>query len=332
MSVQYLGNISYDISETIRDYDYTKKAVVNFNRLVNSKDFEKMDTESIFRYLYKQMEVVSFGDFLRRYIYELTRIPLPFNEVSDDYYISYIAESFERNRAPRAFGPVKSRWKNIIKRWLRDGSAKRDTVFLLGFGLNMTDQNVSMFLTKVIKEQDFNFDDPRETVFWHCYHGGLPYSTVAALMKDYENLPVGNKQSEVWQSMNAEMIPDTDRTKTLKTEPELTLETDLNKNPQSDVKLSQSLELAKSCAENLSRTTDISQNIDSDPESVFWKSIQGSLRIYLSNESILKRYLKYLKSRYIVSEDKVYCSFMDLYRKAVQVVSQITKNQSEDAE
>ena len=187
MSEYYLGNMTFDISDSIKDYEYTKRSIVNYNRMIESSQFEEMSSDAIFQYLTRQMELVSFGDYLRRYIYEGTGMTAPFREVPEKYYIDYIDESFAMNRAPHAFEPVKTRWSNIIKRWLRSDSVKRSTVFLLGFGLNMTDKDVSEFLTKVLKEQDFRFEIPEEAVFWHCFHRGLPYSKALELLEYYKN-------------------------------------------------------------------------------------------------------------------------------------------------
>lgn len=186
MSEYYIGNMVFDISGSIKDYEYTKKSVVNYNRVIDSGQFEDMASDTIFQYLTKQMELVSFGDYLKRYIYEGTGMEVAFSEVPEKYYIDYISDSFSMNRAPHSFSPVKTRWSNIIKRWLRSDSVKRSSVFLLGFGLNMTDKDVSEFLTKVLKEQDFRFEIPEEVVFWHCFHRGLQYSKAAELLEYYE--------------------------------------------------------------------------------------------------------------------------------------------------
>ena len=211
MSEYYLGNVVFDITNSLKDYNYTLNSVVNLNRIINSTQFEEMASETILKYLQEQMEIVSFGDYLKRFIYEKTKMPDNFRDVPEDYYVSYISESFDLNRAPHAFTPVKTRWHNIIKRWLRADSVKRDTVFLLGFGLNMTDKEVSSFLTKVIQEQDFRLDDPRETVFWYCYHHALPYSKALELMAGYEQ-DVSREETEkalkFWPSIrgNALMV------------------------------------------------------------------------------------------------------------------------------
>ena len=174
----------FDISRTLRSYEYTKRSVADLNRVISSQQFEEMASDTIFDFLQNQMEIVSFKDYLKRYIYEKTKPYETFSQVPEAYYVSVICDSFAMNRAPHAFTPVKTRWTNIVKRWLNSDSVKRSTVFLLGFGLKMTDQEVSAFLTKVLKEQDFRFDDPSETVFWHCFHNGLPYSSAVELLEE----------------------------------------------------------------------------------------------------------------------------------------------------
>lgn len=171
----------WDLSGTIRDYDFTKRSAANLKRITDSGGFREEDSETIFRYLRNQMEVVPFGDYLKRYLYEKCALETPFREVPEDVYISLIADSFTTNRAPHSFAPITSKWRNIIKRWLRSMSVHRSTVFLLGFGLNMTDWDVSSFLKKVLKEQDFDFNDPGETAYWYCYHNALPYAEAVSL-------------------------------------------------------------------------------------------------------------------------------------------------------
>ncbi len=192
----------WDLSGTIRDYDFTKRSTVNLKRLTDSARFREEDSETIFRYLRDQMEVVPFGDYLKRYLYERCGMEEPFREIPEDVYIGLIADSFAMNRAPRSFAPVTSKWRNIIKRWLRSMSVHRSTVFLLGFGLNMTDGDVSMFLKKVLKEQDFDFNDPDETAFWYCYHNALPYAEAVSLQNGDD---AGEPETEIapgfWQSV-----------------------------------------------------------------------------------------------------------------------------------
>ena len=173
--------LEWEIEDSIRDFDFTKRSIANLRRITDSEAFRQQDTGTILHYLQHEMEIVSFSDFLKRFLYEKAELQLPYCEVSDDVYSVLIRDSFARNHAPHAFTQVTSRWSGIVQRWLKSASVERNTVFLLGFGLQMTDEEVSLFLTKVLKEDDFRFTDPVETVYWHCFHRSLPYAEALSL-------------------------------------------------------------------------------------------------------------------------------------------------------
>ncbi len=186
--VEYLGPMEFDITHTIEDYEYTRRSVRDMNRILDSREFAEMDSETIYQYLLGQMRIVSFKDYLKRYVYERNPQQVPFAKVREETYISIIIDSFMKNHAPGSFNEIEIRWKATVRYWLRKESATRDNVFLLGFGLKMTDPDVSDFLTKVLKEQDFRFHDPRETVFWYAYHYGLEYSEAKKYLDYYDRL------------------------------------------------------------------------------------------------------------------------------------------------
>lgn len=207
MAVQdYCGK--WDLSGMIRDYEFTRRSAANLRLLGESERFAGEDSDAIFQYLRNQMEIVYFGDFLRRYLYERCQFTDAFPDVPEEDYIHVIEDSFAMNRAPHAFGPVTSKWRNIVKRWLHAGAVKRSTVFLLGFGLRMPDQDVSMFLTKVLKEQDFNPNDPEEVLYWYCFHQGLSYAEALKLRREMEQegdaLPAEDR-TEFWHSVQNEL-------------------------------------------------------------------------------------------------------------------------------
>ncbi len=192
-----------DLEETIHEYDYTRRAVYNMNRIMDAADFESMDAEKIFKYLSEEMDIVIFPDFLKRYIYEKTEIDSPFKDVQDPVYQEIIASSFEYNNAPFSLKETKVRNSLMIKRWLTQESVRRDTVFILGFGLKMPVEDVSMFLTKVIKEDDFDFTDPEETILWYCFKRGLPYVQYRKLLARYVEMPAGKSNDKTWSSMSS---------------------------------------------------------------------------------------------------------------------------------
>ena len=68
------------------------------------------------------------------------------------------------------FASVGAKTKQEMKRkansWIAAESVKRESIFQMGFGLDMDDQTISKFLTLVLKEGDFDFYDPKEIVYW----------------------------------------------------------------------------------------------------------------------------------------------------------------------
>ena len=60
-------NVAFD---KVQEYEFTRRAAQRFRQVVSLDSFEDEDADVIFHYLYKEMELVSFGDHLKRYIYE----------------------------------------------------------------------------------------------------------------------------------------------------------------------------------------------------------------------------------------------------------------------
>ena len=202
MSDQYFED--FDCTRSIRDFEFTKRAVYEMNRVLDSESFQNMDAEEIFHYLSEKMAIVVFSDFLKRYIYELAEIEEPFREVSDAVYIDIIRNAFRENHMVFSFEPTSAKPTAIIKRWLKQAAATRETVFLLGFGLRMPDTDVGDFLQKVLLEETFDFENYKECIFWHCFHNDLPYARAKEYMQQYERIPeTGEVRESLWEFMRA---------------------------------------------------------------------------------------------------------------------------------
>ena len=158
--------LDFDLDKSVRDYEYTRRAAVQMNRIIDSGDFEEMDADMIFDYLVNRMEIVWFPDYLKRYIYEKLEMDVPFRDVALPEYQEIISGAFTDNSAPYSLTPTTTKKTAMIKLWLTQPGTKRSVIFTLGFGLRMTAEEVSEFLTKVLKEEDFDFEDSSETVFW----------------------------------------------------------------------------------------------------------------------------------------------------------------------
>ena len=178
----------HDFTRTIRDFDYTRKAGRNLQKLYESENFDDCDSQEIFDYLYRQMDIVSFGDYLKRYIYERAGIEQPFREVPDKEYIEIIVDSFRESQTPVSTTPTTRKMSAAARSWLSAGTVRRESVFLLGFGLRMTLGDVSEFLTKVIRERDFDLESPVEAIYFYCFWNEKKYLEAKELIDRYEAL------------------------------------------------------------------------------------------------------------------------------------------------
>lgn len=194
----------FDLNRTIHDYNFTMNALCSMKRFMDTPEFKAMDTEAIFRYIADEMSIVPFSDFLKRYIYEHIKIKTPFSEVPNAVYHEIIDNAFADNNAPFSLGGATTKKSQMINRWLTQKSVKREAVFTLGFGLKMKADDVSVFLTKVLGEEDFDFSDPQETIIWFCLKRGLPYSRYLELMENYQGQEEMQNQSQTWEQDQAQ--------------------------------------------------------------------------------------------------------------------------------
>ena len=181
---------------TIKSYEYTQRAVFDVNDIIDSDQFEGMDSEMIFSYLAERMHTVVFKDYLKRYIYKLAEIEEAFDEITDDVYAEIIRTSFREKMAPLSLQPTSRKEGKIIKDFLNAQAVTRETIFTLGFGLSMSEQDVSDFLTKVNLESSFDLEDPTETIYWYCYKHELPYEKAKDYLSYYHSLSEDKTLSE----------------------------------------------------------------------------------------------------------------------------------------
>ena len=184
--------------DSVKDFEFTRKAAQRFRQVVSLDSFEDEDADVIFHYLYKEMELVSFGDHLKRYIYERAGLEEPYAEVTQEIYRDIVLESFKETCTPKSMNPTSTKLPSLINNWLNQASVKRETVFLLGFGLRMSVEDVSDFLTKVLREEDFDFHNPDEVIYWYCYSNQFGYYKAEEYKETYKELkPIEKKGSEV---------------------------------------------------------------------------------------------------------------------------------------
>ncbi|MBR4882198.1 MAG: hypothetical protein IKU19_09695, partial [Clostridia bacterium] len=155
--------------DNIQDFDYTEAAWDSLYNAVDSKIFLEQDSQVIYKSLKSCLRFIPFGDYLKRYIYLRFGFGVPFNEVELSAYQSIIKESFSNSGTPQSFTPTTAKLSALSKNWLTQQTVKRNVVFLLGFGLNMSVEDVNLFLTKALREPEINPKNPFEVICWYCF-------------------------------------------------------------------------------------------------------------------------------------------------------------------
>lgn len=196
--------------DRVEEFEFTRKAAQKFRQVVSLEGFEDEDAEVIFHYLYKEMELVSFGDHLRRYIYERSGLEEPYSEVTQDIYRDIVIESFHETCTPKSMKPTSTKLTSLVNNWLTQASVKRETVFLLGFGLRMSVDDVSDFLTRVLKEQDFDFHNPEEVIYWYCFLKQLGYCKAEEMKKRYGELEENENYTDAQKVYSGGLCLDTE--------------------------------------------------------------------------------------------------------------------------
>ena len=181
-----MGN--YDI----RDLDYTEAAWESLYDAVDATQFLNQDAHLIYDSLKHRLKLRSFGDYLKRYIYQKAGLSGSFTEVPLKDYQSIIKSSFADNHTPPSFTPTTAKLSALSKNWLTQQTVRRNVVFLLGFGLSMSVEDVNMFLTKALREQQINPKDPFEVICWYCYKRGFNYLKFEQLWQIYQDTPANS--------------------------------------------------------------------------------------------------------------------------------------------
>lgn len=179
---------SYDdtLNFTLRNED-------EFYDTVDAENFYNEDAETIYEHLNNKMKLIPFGDYLKRYIFKLAGFTGNFNDVELKEYQGIIIESFAENATPKAFKETTAKLSALSKNWLTQTSVNRNVVFLLGFGLGMSVDDVSDFLIHAQRERDFNFKNPFEIICWYCYKHGFKYPKFVQLIDAYNEIPCNSE-------------------------------------------------------------------------------------------------------------------------------------------
>ena len=122
--------LDFDDEASAKAYNFTITAIKEFYDTIESDQFTAAGGDTIYAYLTKVMELVSFKEQLKRYIYEASGTREPYSKMD---YSAFMLAAFEKNDCMA--GKSKSELKRQINRWLNAETIKRENLFLIGFGL-----------------------------------------------------------------------------------------------------------------------------------------------------------------------------------------------------
>lgn len=159
---------------------------------VDSTYFQDKDADMIYSALRDRLRFIPFGDYLKRYIYRKADLQGAYDKIPLRTYQQIIKLAFADNHTPVSFAPTTTKMSAKSKNWLTQQTVKREVVFLLGFGLAMSLEDVEQFLTKVLRERGINAKDPFEVICWYCFKNGFGYLKFEKLWDTYQRTPVNS--------------------------------------------------------------------------------------------------------------------------------------------
>ncbi len=178
--------------EMKKDLNLTRNGEDRFYDVVDNPLFHADPTKPaqlILEAIKEEMEVPYFADYLKRYIHKAQGLGENQEVLPLEYYVESVIASFKARETPASFKATTTTLRNAAKNWLTKQAVTRETVFLLGFGLNMAVEDVNTLLTKALYEQSINAKDPFEVICWYCYKNGLNYLAYESFWEEYCSLP-----------------------------------------------------------------------------------------------------------------------------------------------
>ncbi len=176
------------MSSNMKDVEFTDVAKEYMLEALADEYFLDRDATIIYKTLEKNLKLISFGNYLKRYIYEKAGIKKAFEEVTIKEYQEIIKFSFEDTYTPCSFDNTTAKLSALSKNWLTQQSVNRKIVFILGFGLRMKVEDVNEFLQKALHEQGINAKDPFEVICWYCYTNRFGYYKYEELWGKYQSM------------------------------------------------------------------------------------------------------------------------------------------------
>lgn len=182
-----------------KNHDLTNYGWEALYGAVDNERFCSEEAQLIYNTLNEKLRAIPFGAYLKRYIAQKADLGDNYEEIPLDDYKQIIKDSFKDNCTPKAFPFEETSAKigALIKNWLTQYTVSRSTVLLLGFGLNMSYEDVNEFLTKALFEYALNPKNPFEVICYYCYKNHYNYLKLEDLWGKYEALSASKAYTQV---------------------------------------------------------------------------------------------------------------------------------------
>ncbi len=166
-------------------FDFSEEAMESLYEVVDDAYFRDRDAELIFEALKSRLKPIPFCNYLKKYIHQKAGLGGDFDDIPIKEYQEIICDSFFENNTPASFSSVTSKLSALSKNWLSQHTVKRSVVFLLGFGLDMSAEDINGFLTHALREPEINFKDPFEVICYYCRKKRFGYLKFESLWQTY---------------------------------------------------------------------------------------------------------------------------------------------------
>lgn len=173
-------------------FDFTMRAENEFYELIEKEDFTDKDAGYIYECLKSRVNVINFCEHLKRYIY---RSLYNEEEGHEPDYRGHIMSMFEMNGVPSSMSGSSTKLSAAAANWLTQKRVSRDTIFLLGFGLAMTSDEVSRMLVNASGDGDFDFKNPYEVIYWYCYRNMMGFAEMKKIVAEFEAMAIPEQAS-----------------------------------------------------------------------------------------------------------------------------------------
>ncbi|MBP3322391.1 MAG: hypothetical protein J6M12_08550 [Clostridia bacterium] len=176
--------MNYNIDE----FEFTVRGRQAFEKTISDPDFGQREAQVIYQRLQSDFAPVPFCDYLKRYIYRKAGLQGDPSSISPEIYVDIVVDSFKEHETGASFDRKTTKVRALAKNWLTQQSARREVVFLLGFGLGMSLEDVEEFLEKALREPYMNVKDPLEVICRYCFKKGYSFGKAMQLLDIYRTL------------------------------------------------------------------------------------------------------------------------------------------------